>query len=50
MQKKEGHASPEPVNGHSELTPEEKIGPRKAAIFVVAAIAFILGLRFRLGY
>ena len=39
-----------PADRPSGLTPEEKSNLRKAAIFFVAAIAFILGLKFLLGY
>lgn len=41
---------PRPVDRTSGLSAEEKSNLRKAATFVVAAIGFILGLKFLLGY
>lgn len=41
---------PRPVERPSGLSAEEKSNLRKAAIFVVAAISLILGLKFLLGY
>jgi hypothetical protein len=43
-------AGPSPANRPSGLSPEEKSNLRRAAIFVVAAIGFILGLKLLLGY
>lgn len=41
---------PSSGNRPSGLSPEEKSNLKKAAIFVVAAIGFILGLKLLLGY
>ncbi len=43
-------ADPRPAGSPSGLTPEEKSNFVKAAIFVAAALGFIVGLKLLLGY
>lgn len=50
MRKDKESEGPVPVDRPSGLSAEEKSNLRKAAIFVVVAIGFILGLKFLLGY
>ncbi len=50
MGKNPESAGPSPDSRPPGISPEEKANMKKAAIFVVAAIAFIIGLKLLLGY
>ena len=50
MPKKTDSASSDPTERPSGPTPEEKRDRTKAVIFLVGAIAFVIVLKFILGY